>query len=246
MKAITFIYGIFCYVCFLVAFLYAAGFVGDILVPKAINDGVEIANVPALLINLLLLSVFAVQHSLMARPVFKEWWIKIVGKAAERSTYVLFSSLALGLVFWQWQPMTSIVWEVQNEIIRNLLYGIYGLGWVIVLLSSFMINHFDLLGLKQVYENLVGKTFGNDKFKVNYLYQLVRHPLMLGFLIAFWATPTMTVGHLLFTVTCTLYIYIAVKFLEEKDLKKIHGDRYREYQRTVPMLIPFTKLKTSN
>lgn len=241
MKVLTFLYGIISYVIFLGSFSYAAGFIGNMVVPKTIDTGEEIGLFSALLINALLLTVFAVQHSLMARPAFKQRWTKIVGKSAERSTYVLFSSLALILLYYFWQPVQTVVWEVETEMIRNIMIGLYFLGLLIVLLSTFMINHFDLFGLKQVYENLIGKKSEEPRFTTNYLYQLVRHPIMLGFLIVVWAAPTMTIGHLFFTIMVTLYIYIAVRFLEERDLKKLHGETYKEYQRNVPMLIPFTK-----
>lgn len=243
MKAITFVYSIFCYTFFFATFLYVAGFIGSYIVPKAINDGVEMATLPALLINVLLLSIFAIQHSVMARPAFKEKWVKMIGKSAERSTYVLFSSLALALVLWQWRPMTATIWEVENQLPYYIIWGVHISGWVILLLSTFMINHFELFGLKQTYENLVGKRPSQSSFTVRYFYQLVRHPIMLGFLIAFWATPNMTTGHLLFTWVCTLYIYVAVRFLEEKDLKAEFGEEYEKYQQRVPMLIPFSKIK---
>ncbi|MEM6700918.1 MAG: methanethiol S-methyltransferase [Bacteroidota bacterium] len=243
MKAMTFAYSIFCYAFFFGVFLYMIGFLNGFIVPKGINDGVEMENIPALLINVLLIAVFSIQHSVMARPSFKAWWTKIIGKAAERSTYVLFSSLALVLLFWQWQPMTTTIWDVQNESLRYVILGIHGLGWTILFLSTFMINHFDLFGLKQAYENMIGKRPAESAFTVRYFYQLVRHPLMLGFLIAFWATPTMTAGHLLFTSVCTFYIYVAVRFFEEKDLEAEFGADYKLYQAQIPMLIPFTKIR---
>ncbi len=243
MKVLTFLYGIVCYAAFFVTFLYAAGFIGNLLVPKGIDSGEEAGLLNALLVNGLLLTVFAVQHSLMARPAFKKWWTGIVGKAAERSTYVLFSSLALLLLFWFWVPVKTVVWEVQDVMLRNIITAVYLLGLTIVFLSSFMINHFDLFGLKQVYENMVGKNPEEPTFTTNYLYGLVRHPIMLGFLIMLWAAPTMSVGHFFFTVGGTLYIYIAVKYLEERDLRKMIGAQYEDYQRRVPMFIPFTKRK---
>ena len=161
----------------------------------------------------------------------------------ERSTYVLLSSLALLLIYWQWRPITTIVWEVENQILTYILLGFFALGWLIVLLSTFMINHFELFGLKQIYFNLKHRTASPSKFQTSYLYKIIRHPIMLGFIIAFWATPVMTVGHLLFAVVTTLYILVAVSYLEEPDLRKYIGERYETYQKEVPMLIPFTKLK---
>ena len=240
-KSIILLYGIVAYFAFLIAFLYAIGFVGNIIVPKSIDSGAETALFSSIFINLILLSVFALQHSVMARPNFKEWFNSIFSKAMERSTYILLSSLALLLIYWQWQPITTIVWETKSKIVTYILTGIFFLGWLIVLLSTFMINHFELFGLTQIFDNLKNRQTPNPKFQTNYLYKIVRHPIMLGFLIAFWATPTMTVGHLLFTLVTTIYIIIAVKYLEEKDLKKIIGEKYEKYQKEVPMIVPFTK-----
>jgi protein-S-isoprenylcysteine O-methyltransferase Ste14 len=245
-KIIILIYGFLAYLIFLVTFLYAIGFVNNIWVPKSIDSGVEIDTLNALLINIGLLSVFALQHSIMARPVFKKWWFNIIGKAAERSTYILLSSLALILIYWQWQPMTSVLWSVDNVVLASIIKGVFFMGWLIVLLSTFMISHFELFGLTQIVDNLKNKVTKEPSFKVNYFYGLVRHPVMLGFIIAFWATPTMTIGHLLFAIITTSYILIAVKFLEEKDLKKALGKTYIDYQKKVPMIIPFTKLSNNN
>jgi protein-S-isoprenylcysteine O-methyltransferase Ste14 len=240
-KILAFIYGIVAYVIFLGTFLYAIAFVGNFGVEKTINTGTETAFLQALIINLAVLSVFALQHSIMARPGFKKWWTKFIPPAIERSTYVLLSSLALILIFWQWRPMPTIVWEVQNETATILIHGLFALGWLIVLLSTFMISHFGLFGLKQVYHYLKDIEPRPISFQKPLLYQIVRHPLMLGFIIAFWATPVMTTGHLVFSITTTLYILIAVKFLEERDLRRKHGELYAEYQESVPMLIPFAK-----
>ncbi|MBP1841000.1 methanethiol S-methyltransferase [Formosa algae] len=240
-KYIIFIYGIVAYCIFLIAFLYAIGFVGNLFVPKTIDSGVEPTLLKAILTNIILLSVFALQHSIMARPKFKEWFTSIFSQAMERSTYILLSSLALLLVYWQWQPITILVWETETTILSNILTGIFFLGWLIVLLSTFMINHFELFGLAQIFDNLKNRKTSNPKFQTNYFYKLVRHPIMLGFLIAFWATPVMTLGHLLFSVVTTLYIFVAVKYLEEKDLRKYIGEDYETYQKEVPMIIPFTK-----
>ena len=242
-KSIIILYGILAYVLFLIAFLYAIGFVGNIIVPKTIDSGVEPTLLKAILTNVILLSVFALQHSIMARPAFKKWFTTIISPAMERSTYILLSSLALLLIYWQWQPITTIVWKIENEIVSLVITGIFFLGWLIVLLSTFMINHFELFGLAQIFDNLKNKQTANPKFQTNYLYKIVRHPIMLGFIIAFWATPTMTVGHLLFALVTTIYIFIAVKYLEEKDLRKFIGEKYETYQKEVPMIIPFTKNK---
>lgn len=242
-KVIILIYGAVAYIVFLIAFLYAIGFVGNMYVPKTLDSGIEPSLIKAILTNTILLSVFAVQHSVMARPKFKAWFTSIFSQAMERSTYILLSSLALILIYWQWQPITTVVWNIENKIVYAILTGIFFLGWLIVLLSTFMINHFELFGLTQIFDNLKNKKTPNPKFQTNYLYKLVRHPLMLGFLIAFWATPVMTVGHLLFSIITTLYIFIAVKYFEEKDLRKSIGEEYETYQQEVPMIIPFTKKK---
>lgn len=239
MKVLTFIYGVVSYAIFFATFLYVAGFMGNLVVPKNIDTGIDTTVFHAFMVNTLLLAVFAVQHSLMARPAFKAWWKKIIGKAGERSTYVLFSSLALILLCWQWIPIKPVIWEVQNEVVRQALTGLFLVGILIVLLSTFMINHFDLFGLKQVYENLVGKQPQETAFTTRYFYGLVRHPIMLGFLIMLWAVPTMTLGHLFFSIGSSVYIFIAVKYLEEKDLRNMIGKDYENYQKKVPMLIPF-------
>lgn len=240
-KIIVFIYGILSYIIFLISFLYAIGFVGNLWVPKGIDSGSETDFTTALLINIGLLSLFAVQHSVMARPAFKAWWVQHIGKAAERSTYILLTSLALLLIFWKWQPMNAIIWDLQNSALTLVMQVLFWMGWGIVLLSTFMISHFELFGLTQIVDNLKDKVTKSPKFQTNYLYKIVRHPIMLGFLIAFWATPTMTAGHLLFAAVTTTYILVAVKFLEEKDLRKALGAKYEAYQKEVPMLIPFTK-----
>ena len=242
-KIIVLFYGILSYIVFLISFLYAIGFVGNLWVPKGIDSGSETDVTTALLINIGLLSLFAVQHSVMARPGFKAWWVKLIGKAAERSTYILLTSLALLLIFWKWQPINAIIWDLENNALILIMQVLFWMGWGIVLLSTFMISHFELFGLTQIVDNLKDQVTQSPKFQTNYLYKIVRHPIMLGFLIAFWATPTMTVGHLLFAVVTTAYILVAVKFLEEKDLRKALGEKYKAYQKEVPMLIPFTKKK---
>lgn len=241
-KVLVLIYGIAAYLVFLVAFLYAIGFVGNLFVPKSIDTGEETHLVTALLINLGLLSLFALQHSVMARPAFKRWFTQFINPAIERSTYILLTSLLLLLIYWKWQPMTAIVWETKN-IASDILMATYFLGWGIVFLSTFMISHFELFGLTQIFQNFKNQSITYPKFQVNWFYKLVRHPLMLGFIIAFWAAPTMTTGRLLFAAVTSAYILVAVKFLEEKDLKKIIGKEYETYQKKVPMIFPFTKFK---
>lgn len=239
-KSIVFLYGILAYIVFLVAFLYAIGFVGNFIVPKSIDTGTGSTLWRALLINVSLLSLFAIQHSIMARPIFKKWFVSIINPAIERSTYVLLSSMALLLLYWQWIPITTVMWKVENAIAFTTLTGIFFFGWFVVFISTFMISHFELFGLTQIFDNLTNKQTLSPKFQTNYFYKIVRHPIMLGFIIAFWSTPLMTAGHLLFAIVTTLYILIAVKYLEEKDLQKIIGKEYEIYQKEVPMIIPFT------
>ncbi len=241
-KMLILIYGILAYIIFLIAFVYSIGFVNNLWVSKGIDIGVEINLMTALLINVGLLSLFALQHSVIARPAFKKWWVQIIGKPAERSTYILLTSLALLLLFWKWQPMPNIVCTIENNSMVISVQVIYFIGWTIVLLSTFMISHFELFGLTQILDNLKNNVSKSPSFQANFFYGLVRHPIMLGFLIAFWATPTMTTGHLLFAVVTTVYILVAVKFLEERDLKKALGETYVNYQKKVPMFIPLTKL----
>lgn len=239
------LYGIACYVVFLATFLYAIAFVAGVGVPKHIDNGVPTPFAMALAIDVLLLGVFAVQHSGMARPGFKRWWTRIVPVPVERSTYVLLSSLALILLFWQWRPLPQLLWHVDGAA-RWVLYALSATGWLLVLAGTFVINHFDLFGLRQVWFFARGVTAREDPFVTRAFYRIVRHPLMLGFLVAFWATPAMSVGHLLFALATTGYILIAVKFLEERDLVALYGDTYREYQRQVPMLLPWLKRKAGS
>ena len=240
-KTLIFLYGILAYVVFLASFLYAIGFVGNLLVPKSIDSGVESGMTMSIFINLVLLSLFAVQHSIMARPSFKRWFTKIIPESMERSTFVLVTSLLLFLIFWKWQPMPEKVWNIEGETYVLIINIIFWIGWVIVLLSTFMINHFHLFGLDQVYNKLKSQSPTGLKFKEHFFYKFVRHPIMTGFIIAFWAAPVMTQGHLLFAVMTTLYIIVAVKYFEERDLRNELGDAYVSYQKRVPMLFPFLK-----
>lgn len=236
-RYLTIGYGAVCYVVFLAAFLYAIGFVGNLIVPRSIDNGVEASIGEAVVVNVLLLGLFAVQHSVMARPAFKRWWTRLVPKTIERSTYVLFASLVLFLMFWQWRTMPAIIWDVAWTPGRVVLWVLFAAGWVTVLLSTFLISHFDLFGLRQVYLAWRGTPYTELEFRTSLLYRVVRHPLMLGFIVAFWAAPTMTAGHLLFAVATTGYILIAIQ-LEEHDLNAALGDQYRDYRGRVSMLVP--------
>ena len=237
MKKLTiFLYGVVSYGAFLATFLYLAGFMSNLWVPKSI-DAVPTAPLgQALLINLCLLGVFAVQHSVMARASFKRWLTRYIPAAAERSTYVLFSSLALILLIALWEPMGGVVWSVGSPLAQSLVYGLFGLGLVLVLVSTFLINHFDLFGLRQVWLNLIGREYEPVQFKLHSLYRYVRHPLYVGFFVAIWATPTMTIAHLVFSVMCSAYILIGTH-LEERDLRSFHPE-YEAYARDVPGFIP--------
>jgi protein-S-isoprenylcysteine O-methyltransferase Ste14 len=241
-KFIILLFGIISYVIFFATFLYAIGFVGNIYVPYSIDRGGTTTDY-ALWVNLGLMSVFAIQHSVMARPAFKRWITKFIDPAAERSLYVLLSSAALILLFWQWQPMTERVWNIEGALYMKIIeIGFWG-GWAVVLISTFLINHFHLFGLQQVFQRFKEQTLSHPKFSKNLFYKLVRHPIITGFLAAFWAEDTMTYGGFLFAAVVTIYSFIAVKFLEERDLVSIHGDTYKEYQKSTPMLIPFTKFR---
>lgn len=239
-RLITFVYGIVAYAFFLVTFLYAIGFVTGLVVPKTIDGGTIVPLAEALLVNLALLSLFAVQHSVMARPGFKRWWTTVIPHSAERPTYVLLATSALALLLWQWRPMPEIVWRAAEPQLAAVFTGLSLFGWLIVLLATFMISHFELFGVRQVIMNLLGRKMPAAEFKTPGLYKLVRHPIYLGFVIAFWATPVMTVGHLLFAAVTTAYIFVGI-FLEERDLVETFGDDYRRYRARVSMLIPFMR-----
>lgn len=236
-RVVIFAYGLIAYVLFLGTFLYAIGFVDELVVPKSINSGVQGPIARAVVINILLLGLFGVQHSVMARPGFKAWWTKLVPEPIERSTFVLCTCLAFGLLFWQWQPITETVWSVQQGWARTLLFGVSFGGWALVLYSTFLIDHFDLFGLRQVVLQLRGREYIQPRFMVRSVYRFVRHPLMVGFMIAFWATPDMTGGHLLFCVVTTAYIFVGI-VLEERDLLQSLGEEYRLYRARTPMIVP--------
>jgi len=232
-----FIYGCVAYLVFLGTFLYAIAFVGGFAVPTRLDGAPQTPLAPALAIDAALLAIFAVQHSVMARRWFKEWWTQIVPWTIERSTYVLFASLALILLFSQWRPLGGTIWSVENAAGRAVLWTLFASGWALVLVVTFLINHFDLFGLRQVWLPLVGKPYSKVTFTMPGPYRVVRHPLYLGFLFAFWMTPTMTLAHLVFAVATTAYIALAIQF-EEQDLITEHGAEYEQYRQRVPMILP--------
>jgi len=241
-KVLSFVYGIIAHVGFLIVLFYLIGFLANIVVPKNINSGEIAPFMQALAINIILLALFAIQHSVMARPDFKRWWTTLIPPYLERSTYVLMSNGVVVLMLWQWQPMPEVIWQVENPVGVMVLWGLFGLGWMVLVLASFMINHFDLFGTRQVYLHFRGERYSPLPFKTRGFYKYIRHPLMLGWLLAFWATPYMTEGHLVFAVGTTVYILAAIQ-IEERDLVNSHGETYEKYRRQTSMLLPLKKTR---
>jgi protein-S-isoprenylcysteine O-methyltransferase Ste14 len=235
------LYGLICYAISFGTLLYGLGFIGNFGVPRTMDAAPTTGLGEAIAINVALLAVFALQHSVMARPAFKRWWTRLVPTVIERSTYTLLSSLALLLLFWQWRPMGAVIWQVDNDLGRTLLYVGFAFGWLLVLVTTFLINHFDLFGLRQVWLYFRGRPYVEIPFRTPALYKLVRHPLYVGWFFAFWCTPTMSAAHLLFAIVTTVYILIAIQF-EERDLVRAFPE-YAHYRRHVPMLIPFLARK---
>jgi protein-S-isoprenylcysteine O-methyltransferase Ste14 len=235
-----FVYGLAAYLVAFVTLLYSIGFVSGLFVPKTIDTGNVVPLPEALIVNLLVMALFAVQHSVMARKQFKEWWTQYVPRSVERSTYVLFAALALILLFWQWRPIPTVLWQVNDPQLALAITGVSMIGWALLFFSTFLINHFELFGLHQVASNLTGRPMPQVRFKTPVLYKVVRHPIYLGLIIAFWIAPTMTAGHLLFAAVTTAYIFVGI-WLEERDLIELFGDEYRNYRRRVSMLIPWRK-----
>jgi protein-S-isoprenylcysteine O-methyltransferase Ste14 len=239
-RVIAFFYGLLSYLIFFITILYAIGFVDGMLVPKTIDTGDTAPMAESILVNLCLMTLFALQHSVMARQPFKRWWTQYVPAPIERSTYVLLASLALLLLFWQWRPMPAVVWQIDNPQIAMAVTALSLVGWVIVFSSTFLINHFELFGLHQVANNLVGRDMSPPRFRTPLYYNFVRHPIYLGFIIAFWVVPTMTVGHLLFAAVTTAYIFVGI-LLEERDMVDLFGDDYRKYRDRVSMILPWRR-----
>jgi protein-S-isoprenylcysteine O-methyltransferase Ste14 len=236
-RAMVALYGVAAYVLFLAVFVYTIGFVGGFLVPKHIQNGRLVDPHRAVFVDVVLLAMFAIQHSVMARPAFKRWWCEIVPPAAERSTFVLFADVLLALILWQWRPLPGVVWEVKSPTGVAMLHGLYFLGWGIALYATFLIDHFELFGLRQTIGYALGWRAAGAQFSERSLYRVVRHPLMLGFLIAFWAAPVMSVGRMLFAGTITVWVLIAIR-IEESTLVEMHGEQYEDYRRRVPALLP--------
>lgn len=242
-RVISFVYGVLAHLSFLLILVYLIGFLANVGVPKSIDSGPATPFGQALAINIALLALFAIPHSVMARPGFKQWWTTIIPTHLERSTYVLISNVFVVLLLWQWRPMTEVIWNVEHPVGTVVLWGLFGLGWFVLVFASFMINHFDLFGTRQVYLHLRGEDYTLPTFKATGFYRYIRHPLMLGWLLGFWSTPQMTVGHLVFAVGTTVYILVAIQ-IEERDLVKFHGEAYEQYRRQVSMLLPFKKPPT--
>ncbi|HYZ86621.1 MAG TPA: hypothetical protein VE621_19560 [Bryobacteraceae bacterium] len=236
-RVVILVYGVLCYAAFLFTFLYAIGFIGGFAVPKTIDSGATTTWTTALAVDLGLLALFAIQHSVMARRWFKAAWTTVVPPAAERSTYTLFSSLALLALFMNWEPIGGVIWQLENRFMIMLAYGCYAFGIVLVLVTTFVINHFDLFGLRQVWIYFRKQEYKPVRFQTPALYSVVRHPLYLGWLFTFWSTPTMTAAHLVFAIATTVYILMAIRW-EEQDLLYAHGSAYREYRSQVPMILP--------
>ena len=236
-RVTAFLYGIVCYLVFFATFLYSIAFLGDLGIVRSIDSGTETPLGQALAINVALLGLFALQHSVMARPWFKRAWTRMIPPVAERSTYVLFASLTMALLFWQWRPMGGVVWEVSHPAARLVIWGIYAMGWVLLLVATFLINHFDLFGLRQVFLHLVGRPYTGLQFRTPGLYRYVRHPIYFSWVCIFWATPRMTTAHLVFAIATTAYILLAITW-EERDLIRAHGEAYRMYREQVPKILP--------